>query len=67
MVLDLPYYVGRVGLNLREEKEDITGYKYESWHYRYVGKKVAKYIKNNNYIKKIRIFLIITYLFDINT
>lgn len=24
--------------------EDITGFKYESWHYRYVGKKVASYI-----------------------
>ena len=26
-------------------KEDITGYDYESWHYRYVGKEVAKKIK----------------------
>ena len=25
-------------------KEYITGYQYESWHYRYVGEKVAKYI-----------------------
>ena len=25
-------------------KEDITGYSYESWHYRYVGKEVAKII-----------------------
>ena len=25
-------------------KEDITGFKYEPWHYRYVGKVVAKHI-----------------------
>ncbi|MEG0026496.1 MAG: M15 family metallopeptidase [Bacilli bacterium] len=30
------------------DKEDITGYNYESWHYRYVGKEVAKYIYQNN-------------------
>ena len=29
-------------------KEDITGYSYESWHYRYVGKTIAKYIYENN-------------------
>lgn len=29
-------------------KEDITGYTYESWHYRYVGEKIARYIKENN-------------------
>ena len=29
-------------------KEDITGYTYESWHYRYVGKQIAKYIFDNN-------------------
>lgn len=27
-------------------KEDITGYSYESWHYRYVGEEVAKKIKD---------------------
>lgn len=26
-------------------KEDITGIKYEPWHYRYVGKKIATYLK----------------------
>lgn len=26
-------------------KEEVTGYKYESWHYRYVGLEAAKYIK----------------------
>ncbi len=29
-------------------KEHITGYEYESWHYRYVGVEVAEYIHNNN-------------------
>jgi len=28
--------------------ESITGYNYESWHYRYVGKKIAQYIEENN-------------------
>ena len=30
------------------EKENITGYNYESWHYRYVGKKAAKYCYDND-------------------
>lgn len=29
-------------------KTSITGYKYEPWHYRYVGKKAAKYIYKHN-------------------
>ena len=29
-------------------KENITGYQYESWHYRYVGKEAATYIHNHN-------------------
>ncbi len=29
-------------------KTSITGYQYEPWHLRYVGKKVAKYIDSNN-------------------
>lgn len=29
-------------------KEYITGFKYEPWHYRYVGEEVAKYIYDNN-------------------
>ncbi len=29
-------------------KEKITGFKYEPWHFRYVGKKVATIIYNNN-------------------
>lgn len=31
-----------------EGKENETGYKYESWHYRYVGIEIATHIKNNN-------------------
>lgn len=29
-------------------KEDITGYTYESWHYRYVGVEIATYIHEHN-------------------
>ena len=29
-------------------KEDITGYGYEPWHIRYVGKELAKYLYKNN-------------------
>ncbi|MDD6224126.1 MAG: M15 family metallopeptidase [bacterium] len=29
-------------------KEEITGYTYESWHYRYVGKKIAEKIQTQN-------------------
>jgi len=31
-----------------KDKENITGYKYESWHLRYVGIEVAKYIYEND-------------------
>ncbi len=31
-----------------EDKEDITGYKHEPWHIRYVGCEVAKYLYDNN-------------------
>ncbi len=31
-----------------EGKESITGYSYEPWHIRYVGKDLAKYIYDNN-------------------
>lgn len=31
-----------------EGKEDITGYKYEPWHIRYIGKEVSTEIKDNN-------------------
>lgn len=29
-------------------KEEITGYSYEPWHYRYVGKELAKILYENN-------------------
>ncbi len=32
-------------LRYPKDKEDITGYSYESWHYRYVGVEAAKKIK----------------------
>ena len=32
------------------DKTDITGYIYESWHIRYVGKDVAKYIYDNGLV-----------------
>ena len=35
-------------LRYPKDKEYITGYDYESWHYRYVGVKVASYIHENN-------------------
>lgn len=35
-------------LRYPEGKEDITGYAYESWHYRYVGKETAGEIKRLN-------------------
>lgn len=35
-------------LRYPNNKQNITGYNYESWHYRYVGKDIASYIKNNN-------------------
>lgn len=34
-------------LRYPKDKEDITGYNYESWHYRYVGS-IASFIRNNN-------------------
>ena len=44
-------YLHDYGFILRypQEKESITGYPYEPWHIRYVGKFVAKIIKENNY------------------
>ena len=35
-------------LRFPKDKEKITGYEYESWHYRYVGEKIATYIHENN-------------------
>ena len=40
----------RYGFILRypKDKQYITGYEYESWHYRYVGVEAATYIYENN-------------------
>lgn len=35
-------------LRYPKEKEDITGIKYEPWHFRYVGQEAAKYMMSNN-------------------
>ncbi len=35
-------------LRYPEGKENITGYQYESWHYRYVGEEIANIIKQQN-------------------
>ena len=35
-------------LRYPENKEHITGYMYEPWHYRYIGIKESTYIHNNN-------------------
>ncbi|MDD3453088.1 MAG: M15 family metallopeptidase [Bacilli bacterium] len=35
-------------LRYPKNKEYITGFKYEPWHYRYVGKILAKYLYKNN-------------------
>lgn len=35
-------------LRFPKDKEDITGYKYEPWHYRYVGKGAAKIIYDDD-------------------
>ena len=35
-------------LRYPKDKEFLTGYEYESWHYRYVGINVATYIYENN-------------------
>jgi len=42
----------RFGFIIRypRNKEHITGYDYEPWHIRYVGKKVAEEIYNNNLV-----------------
>lgn len=34
-------------LRYPKDKEDITGYEYESWHFRFVGIDAAKYIQEN--------------------
>lgn len=35
-------------IRYQEDKEDTTGYSFESWHYRYIGVEPATYIYENN-------------------
>ena len=35
-------------LRYPEDKEDITGFRYEPWHFRYVGVEVAEFMKNHD-------------------
>lgn len=46
----LEKYMPKYGFILRYPcgKEGITGYDYEPWHYRYVGKELALYLTQNN-------------------
>lgn len=44
---DNSYKYGYI-LRYPKNKEYLTGYNYESWHYRYVGIEVATYIHENN-------------------
>jgi len=48
--LEIHKYLSKFGFILRymKGKEDITGYPYEPWHIRYVGKEVAEYIYKND-------------------
>ncbi len=46
-LIDNSYKYGFI-LRYPKDKIDITGYKYEPWHYRYVGKEEALYMKENN-------------------
>ena len=46
-MMDNAYKYGFI-LRYPENKENITGFKYESWHYRYVGTNIATYIHNHN-------------------
>ena len=46
-MLENAYKFGFI-LRYPSDKQDITGYKYEAWHFRYVGKEAAKYIQENN-------------------
>lgn len=46
-LLDNAYKYGFI-LRYPKGKEDITGYMYEAWHYRYVGVEIAALIHENN-------------------
>ena len=44
---DNAYKYGYI-LRYPKDKENITGYSFEPWHYRYVGKEASKYIKEHD-------------------
>lgn len=48
--LEIHKYLSQFGFILRypKGKDEITGYSYEPWHIRYVGKEVAEFIYKNN-------------------
>jgi D-alanyl-D-alanine carboxypeptidase len=46
-MIDNSYKYGFI-LRYPKGKENITGFKYEPWHYRYVGIKLATYLYENN-------------------
>ncbi len=46
-LIDNAYRYGFI-LRFPEDKEDITGFAYEPWRYRYVGEEVAEYIHEND-------------------
>lgn len=46
-MLDNAYKYGFI-LRFTNKKMSYTGFRAEPWHYRYVGKKIAKYIYENN-------------------
>ncbi len=46
-MMDNAYLYGFI-LRYPKSKEEITGYKCEAWHYRYVGKEIASYMKEHN-------------------
>ena len=48
-MVDNSYKYGFI-LRYPEGREEEFGYSSESWHYRYVGEEIAKYIYENNLI-----------------
>ena len=46
-LLENSYKYGFI-LRYPEGKENLTGYNFEAWHYRYIGKKVAKEVHDKN-------------------
>ena len=46
-MLENSYKYGFI-LRYRQDRESITGYKNEAWHFRYVGVEAATYITENN-------------------